>query len=101
MTATTALGASSKPRLVKNGVAAELAKLTAHDPSWTVAVVFDTAVWRPFLPPEGEQWDYDPFSVRAEAERRMRDPQSERFADPELWERREDGWERVVPAPAS
>lgn len=85
---------------MKNGVAAELAKLTAHDPSYTHAVVFGTT-WQPFTPPEGERWDYDPFTIRAEAERRMRDPRSERFAEPELWERREDGWERVVPAPAS
>lgn len=80
---------------MKNGVTAELAKLTAHDPSYTHAVVFSTA-WQPFTPPEGEQWDYDPFTIRAEAERRMRDPQSGRFADPELWERSEDGWERVA-----
>ena len=81
--------------LVKDGVTAALAKLTAHDPSYTLAVVFDTT-WRPFTPPPGEQWDYDPFAIRAEAERRMRDPQSEEFAEPELWERGESGWERAV-----
>lgn len=80
---------------MKNGVSAELAKLTAHDPSWTLAVVFDTNGWRPFTPPEGERWDCEPFTVRAEAERRMRDPRSERFADPELWQRGEVGWERA------
>ena len=41
---------------MKNGVTAELAKLTAHDPSYTHAVVFDTT-WQPFMPPEGERWD--------------------------------------------
>lgn len=76
---------------MKNGVAAELAKLTAHDPSYALAVVFDTT-WQPLTPPEGERWDYEPFTVRAEAERRMRDPRSERFAEPELWERGEAGW---------
>jgi hypothetical protein len=81
---------------VKNGVTAELAKLTAHDPSRTLAVVFDTSGWRPFMPPEGERWDYDPFTIRAEADRRMRDPQTERFAEPELWERRGDMWEQVA-----
>lgn len=80
---------------MKNGVTAAFAKLTAHDPSHTLAVVFDTT-WRPFAPPEGEQWDYEPFTVRAEAERRMRYPQSEQFAEPELWERGEDGWERTA-----
>ena len=81
---------------MKNGVAAELAKLTARcDYSYTCAVVFDTT-WRPVTPPEGERWDYEPFTVHAEAERRMRDPRSERFADPELWERSEGGWERVA-----
>ena len=82
---------------MKNGVAAELAKLTAHDPSWTWAVAFGTT-WQPATPPEGEQWDYDPFTTRADAERRMAGPQSERFAEPELWERGEVRWERVVPA---
>jgi hypothetical protein len=80
---------------VKNGVAAELAKLTAHDPSWTVAVVFDTT-WQPLTPPASERWDYEPFTARAEAERRMRDPQSERFAEPELWERGEIRWEQIA-----
>ncbi len=82
---------------MKNGIPAELAKLTAHNPSYTHAVVFDTT-WQPLMPPEGEQWDYEPFTIRAEADRRMRDPQSERFAEPELWERGENGWSRVVPA---
>lgn len=80
---------------MKNGVSVELAKLTAHDPSYTHAVVFDTT-WHPFIPPEGDQWDYEPFTVRAEAERRMRNPQSELFADPELWERGENEWDRVA-----
>jgi hypothetical protein len=86
---------------VKNGVAAELAKLTAHDPSYTLAVVFDTT-WHPVTPPEGERWDYEPFTVRAEAERRMRDLQPERFVGPELWERGESGWALAArSAPAS
>lgn len=80
---------------MKNGVTAELAKLTAHDPAWTHAVVFDT-VWHPVMPPEGEQWDYEPFRQREQAEQAMRYPQSDRFADPELWERKEEGWERVA-----
>ena len=81
---------------MKNGVAAELAKLTARrDFSYTWAVVFDTT-WRPVMPPGGERWDYEPFTIRAEADRRMRDPRSERFAEPELWERGEGGWDRVA-----
>jgi hypothetical protein len=80
---------------VKNGVAAELAKLTAHDPSYTFAVVYDTT-WRPVMPPEGERWDYQPEALRSAAELAMQEPQSGRFADPELWERKEDGWERVA-----
>jgi hypothetical protein len=80
---------------VKNGIAAELAKLTAHDPSYTHAVVYDTT-WIPVMPPEGEQWDYQPYGLRSVAEEIMLEPQSERFADPELWERGEDGWERVA-----
>jgi hypothetical protein len=81
---------------VKDGVTAALAKLIAHDPSYTHAVVFDTTWWPPDLLGEAEQWDYEPFTVRAEAERRMRDPRSEEFAEPELWERREDGWGRTA-----
>ena len=80
---------------MKNGVAAELAKLTAHDPSWSWAVVFGTT-WHPLMPPAGEQWDYDPSTSRADAERRMRDPRSERFAEPELRERGEGRWEQVT-----
>lgn len=80
---------------VKNGISSALAKMTAHDPSYTHAVVFNTT-WHPFMPPVGEQWDYEPFTIRAEAERRMRDPQSGEFAGPELWERGEDGWDRVA-----
>jgi hypothetical protein len=79
---------------VKNGVSAELAKLIAHDPSYTCAVVFDTT-WQPVTPPEGERWDYQPYGLRSVAEEAMREPLSEDFADPELWERGENGWERV------
>jgi hypothetical protein len=81
---------------VKNGVAAELSKLTAFDPSWTHAVVFGTDDWQPVMPPEGEQWDYDPFTRRDQAEEAMRFPQSPRFAGPELWERRDGGWEQAA-----
>ena len=80
---------------MKNGVSAELAKLTAHDPSYTYAVVFD-AVWHPLMPPEGEQWTYIPCRLRPEAEELIQEPQSEQFADPELWERDKDGWSRVA-----
>lgn len=80
---------------MKNGVAAELAKLTAHDPGWTHAVVYDTT-WIPFTPPEGECWDYQPYGLRSVAEEVMGEPLSERFAEPELWERGEGGWERVA-----
>jgi hypothetical protein len=80
---------------MKNGVTAELGKLTAHDASYAFAVVYDTT-WQPFMPPEGEQWDYQPYGLRSVAEQIMQEPQSERFSEPELWERKEDGWERVA-----
>lgn len=79
---------------MKNGVAAELARLTAHDASYAFAVVYDT-IWQPFMPPEGERWDYQPYGLRSVAEEIMAEPQSERFADPELWERKEAGWEHA------
>lgn len=47
------------------------------------------------MPPEGERWDYQPYALRSVAEEVMREPQSDRFADPELWERRENEWGRV------
>lgn len=80
---------------MKNGVTAELAKLTAHDPSYMFAVVYDTT-WQPFMPPEGERWDYQPETLRSASELAMQEPQSERFVDPELWERKDDGWVRIA-----
>jgi hypothetical protein len=82
--------------MAKNGIPAALAKLTAHQPEFSYAVVFDTT-WNPATPPVGEAWDYDPFITRNRAEERMGEPQSERFADPELWALGSDGgWDRIA-----
>jgi hypothetical protein len=80
----------------RTGIPAALARLTAHQPQYNYAVVFDTT-WSPHAPAPAEKWDYDPFITRARAEERMGDPQSERFADPELWALGADGgWDRLA-----
>ncbi|HUY45137.1 MAG TPA: hypothetical protein VMV92_05370 [Streptosporangiaceae bacterium] len=74
---------------MKQGVAAALDRLL--DKSLRYAVVFDTAHWHPRQPPPGSEWDYDPFRSLRAARERMSDMRPYE-TEPEIWERREDGW---------
>lgn len=75
---------------MKQGVQSALDRLSGHQPDVRFAVVFDTT-WHPVQPPAGSEWDYDPFTGRDQAEERMRDMRPHE-TEPELWERRADGW---------